>query len=108
MKKCLLGITLILLLMLTIGCKKNDKSVIGKWKSYESDNEYYYLFNKDKTCSYEMTVARLDCTYEDDGENITILFKGNEKPNVYQYRFDGNKLIIIDSAGKDNKFTKIN
>ena len=53
-----------------------------------------------------MTVARLDCTYEEDGEKLTILYKGNEKPKTYQYRFDGSTLIIRDDTGKDNKFTK--
>ena len=103
MKKIFLGIILSLLLIITTGCKK---SIIGKWKAIETNNEYYYMFNKDKTCSYEMTVARLDCTYEEDGEKLTILYKGNEKPKTYQYRFDGSTLIIRDDTGKDNKFTK--
>jgi len=96
-------IFILLLLVVITGCKK---SIIGKWKAIETNNEYYYMFNKDKTCSYEMTVARLDCTYEEDGEKLTILYKGNEKPKTYQYRFDGSTLIIRDDTGKDNKFTK--
>ena len=103
MKKYFLGISLILLLILTTGCKK---SIIGKWRTIDTDNEFYYIFNKDKTCSYEMTVARLDCTYEDDGEKLTILYKGNETAKVFQYHFDGSTLIIKDDAGRDNKFTK--
>ena len=103
MKKYALGIVLFLLLFLTTGCKK---SIVGKWKAIETDNEYYYIFNKNKTCSYEMTVARLDCTYEADDEKVTILYKGSEKPKTYQYFFDGNTLIIKDDTGKDNKFIK--
>ncbi len=96
-------IFILLLLVVITGCKK---SIIGKWKAIETNNEYYFVFNKDKTCSYEMTVARLDCTYEEDGEKLTILYKGNEKDKTYQYRFDGSTLIIRDDTGKDNKFTK--
>ena len=103
MKKFILGLTLVLLLIITTGCKK---SIVGKWKSIDNDNEYYYIFNNDKTCSYEMTVARLDCTYEIDDEKITILYKGNDNPKTFKYHFDGNILIINDDTGKDNKFTK--
>ena len=103
MKNYVLGITLLLLLFITTGCKK---SIVGRWKSIETTNDYYYIFNDDKTCSYEMTVARLDCTYELDDEKITILYNGNDKPKTYQYRFEDNMLIIRDNTGKDNKFIK--
>ena len=103
MKKYLLGIVLFSLLFLTTGVKK---SIVGKWKTIETDNEYLYICNKDKTCSYEMLVARLDCTYEDDGEKLTILYKGNKTPKTFYYHFDGSTLIIKDDAGKDNKFIK--
>lgn len=101
MKKYFLGITLILLLILTTGCKK---SIVGKWKAV--DDEYYYIFNRDNTCSYEMIVARLDCTYKVDDERITILYKGTDKAKAYNYRFEENTLIITDDTGKDNKFIK--
>ena len=104
MKKYLLGILAILLVFLTTGCKK---SVVGKWKAIDKENEYYYIFNKDKTCSYEMTVARLDCTYEEDGSKLTILYDGTEKPTTFEYRFEKETLIIKDETGKDNKFVKV-
>ena len=103
MKKYFLGITLLILLFLTTGCKKD---IVGKWKSVDEDNEYYYIFNNDKTCSYEMKVARLDCTYEKDNETLTVLYKGIEEPRNYKYRFEDNNLIITDENGNDNEFTK--
>ncbi len=103
MRKYLLIALLCSLLILTTGCKK---SIVGKWKSVESATEYYYIFNKNKTCSYEMTVARLDCTYEEDGKKLTILYNGNPNPTTYEYRFENNILIIKDSSGNDNKFIK--
>ncbi len=103
MKKYFFGILLISLLFITTGCKK---SIVGKWKSIDKENEYYYIFNADKTCSYEMTVARLDCTYEENEQKLTILYNGNEKPNTFEYRFEGKKLIIKDENGNDNKFIK--
>ena len=103
MKKYLLGVVLISLLIITTGCKK---SIVGKWKSLDSDNDFYYIFNKDKTCSYEMTVARLGCTYEEDGKKIDILYKGNDKPNTFEYYFNGSILVIKDNANKEYRFTK--
>ena len=103
MKKYNLGIIFIILL-LTTGCGK--KSIIGKWKSTDTKDEYYYNFNKDKTCSYEMKAARLDCTYEIDENKITILYKGSKKSNTFEYQFKGNTLIITDENKNENKFTK--
>ena len=71
----------------------------------ETNDEYYYIFNEDKTCSYEMKVARLDCSYEIDDTTLTILYDGNESANAYKYRFDKHTLVITDNNGKDNKFT---
>ena len=101
-KYFLYGILFLSILMMT-GCGKNK--IIGKWKAIDSKMEYYYIFNEDKTCSYEMTVARLDCTYEDDGKKLTILYKGNDTPSNYEYHFDDDTLIIT-TDGKDNKFIK--
>ncbi len=104
MKRYHFGILIFLLLFLTTGCKK---SIIGKWKAIDTKNEYYYIFNNNKTCSYEMLVARLDCTYEINDDKITILYKGDTKEKTYEYRFEKNTLIIKDDTGKDNKFTKV-
>ena len=102
MKKIFL-VAILLLSFLSTGCKK---SIVGKWKAIDTDNEYYYIFNKDKTCSYEMTVARLNCTYEINDKILTILYEGNSKSNTFEYQFKGNNLIIKDSTGKDNEFVK--
>lgn len=109
MKKYFIGIAIFLLLILSIILiitKNNKKSIVGKWKSIDSKDEYYYIFNKDKTCSYEMTVARLNCTYEVIDSKLKILYDGNEKENNFEYRFEKKTLIIKDDTGKDNKFIK--
>lgn len=103
MKKYFFGVFILLSLFLFTGC---GKSIVGKWKSTDTNNEYYYIFNKDKTCSYEMSVARLDCTYEENDGKLQIIFKGSEKTNTYEYRFEKGVLIIKDNTGKNNKFIK--
>ena len=45
-------------------------------------------------------------TYEDDGKKVKILYNGNTIPGTYEYRIDGNKLIIKDSFGNDLEYTR--
>lgn len=99
-------LVLIIILSLFLVFNHSKKTIVGKWKSTDERNEYYYIFNEDKTCSYEMKVARLDCTYEVDENQISILYKGNDKANTFKYRFDGNFLIINDENNNDNKFIR--
>ncbi len=113
MKKNFLGITIILLLVLSIILvlvliTNKKKSIVGKWKAVDTESEYYYIFNDDKTCSYEMTVARLNCKYKQDNEKLTILYDGDDRKIKYEYRFQKDMLIIKDENGKDNKFVKAN
>ena len=82
----------------------NKKSIIGKWESIDSDFQYYYIFNEDKTCSYEMVGARLDCTYEENDDELIISYKGTNRKYTFKFRFEDDYLIIKDSTGKDNKF----
>lgn len=105
-KYIILGIVFISLVIIATNCIQ--KNIIGKWKAIDTNIEYYYIFNKDKTCSYEMKVARLDCTYELNDDKLTILYNGNTKANTYEYHFEGSTLIIKNDIGKDNKFIKEN
>ena len=102
MKKYHFVITSFLLLFLLTGCGK--QTIIGRWKAANSKDDYYYIFNDDKTCSYEMTVARLDCTFEENDDKLIVLYNGNSQPKTYKYHFDGNTLIITDDAGNENKY----
>lgn len=100
----MLLLLLLFILLLNTGSKK---SIVGKWKSVDKENEYFFYFNDDKTCSYEMKVARLGCTYEDDGKKITILYKGTDQSRTYEYHFEEEYLIISDDSN-NNKFIKQN
>ncbi len=103
MKKTIWVIALVLIL-LTTACGK--KGLVGKWRYDGSTTDYYYIFNDDKTCAYEMAGARMECTYEDDGTKVTILYNGNTLANTYEYRIVGDKLIIEDNTGKDVTYIK--
>ena len=99
MKKYLLGMALVLVVVVTTAC--GAKGIVGKWRQDGNSVDYYYIFNEDKTCAYEMAGARMECTYEDDGKAVTILYTGNTKASTYEYRIEDNKLIIKDSSGRD-------
>lgn len=105
MKRFVLFLVLCSFLLLNTGC--GNQSIVGKWKSYDTKDSYYYIFHLNHTCSYEMKNARLDCTYDDDGEILTILYKGNTNKSVYTYHFEKNTLIIQDESHKNHIFIKV-
>ncbi len=106
MKKIVLGITLSLLMVLVTGCGSKKEGLVGKWRADGYSTDYYYIFNEDKTCAYEMSGARMECTYEDDGTKVTILYSGNTAASTYEYTIDGDTLLIKDSLGNDVKYIR--
>ncbi len=108
MKKYIIGIIILLLILITIllVILLNKDNIVGKWKLINSDYELYYIFNDDKTCSYEMIGAKLDCTYEENGEELIILYKGDTVERKFNYYLKDDKLIIVDTVGKANIFSK--
>ena len=111
MKRSYVGIAILIILLLTIIIviiTDSQKSIVGKWKAVGTEKEYYYIFNEDKTCAYEMKVARLGCTYEENEGKLIILYDGNTEPTTYEYIFKRSMLIIKDETGKDNMFIKEN
>ena len=100
MKKGILSLLLVLTVaVLLTGCGKK-KGLIGSW-AYESGSGYVYTFNEDKTCSYEALGTKMECTFVDDGEKVSILYKGNTAASTYEYKIEGDTLTIKDSFGKD-------
>lgn len=99
MKKITIIVTLFLVVI--TGCEKQEK-IVGRWVHEPN----VYTFNEDKTCIYEVSGIRKECTYEIDGENILLLFKGNTVPDKIKFEIKGKKLIIKDSAEKQTEFEK--
>ncbi len=99
MKKGIISLALIVTVsVLLVGCGK--KGLVGTWE-YQNGAGYKYTFNEDKTCSYEAFGTKMECTYEDDGKAVKVLFKGNTIASTYEYKIDGDTLTIKDSFGKD-------
>lgn len=84
------------------GCGKKENTIVGKW----AHGSYVYTFNEDKTCSYDASGTKMECTYEVDGDNLSILYKGNTAPFKTTYKIDGNKLNIKDSFDNDTIYER--
>lgn len=105
MKKRMVMFSILLLLCVVVltGCgKEKKKTIVGKW----AHGSYVYTFNSDKTCSYDAAGTLMKCTYETDGDKLSILYDGNTASFDTTYSIDGNKLNVKDSFGSDTIYTR--
>lgn len=100
MKKVLIMFLFVGIFFIT-GCNKGN-TIVGKW----AHGSFVYSFNSDKTCSYDYGNTKMECTYEVDGDNLSITYKGNTVPFKTTFKIEGNKLIIKDSFNKDVEYIK--
>lgn len=81
----------------------NKDPLIGSW----ANGSFVYTFNENGTCSYAISqTGAMNCTYETNGNNISILYDGNTAPFKTTYKIEGNTLTVVDSFGKDTIYTK--
>lgn len=100
MKKILMLSVLVLGVFALGGCGTNK--IVGSWEL----NSFVYTFNKDNTCTYNVSGEDMKCTYKIDGDKLSIMFDNNTVPFDTTYKIEKNKLIIKDSYGKDVEYTK--
>ena len=84
------------------GCGKKEESIVGKWAL----GSFVYTFNKDKTCQYDAAGTIMKCTYEIDGDKISILYKGDSVPFETTFSIDGDTLNVKDSLGNDTLYKR--
>ena len=48
----------------------------------------------------------MECTYEVDGDKLSILYNGNSAPFETTYTIEGKKLNIKDSFGSDTIYER--
>ena len=105
MKKTILIVIMALIIALALavvtGCDSKG-NIIGSW----DHSGFVYTFNNDGTGSYNAAGTEIAFTYEDDGTKVSILYEGNTATGDYEYRIEGNKLIIKDSFGTDVEYIK--
>ncbi len=108
MKKNILVSFIVVMLCVTLfGCGNDKKEakkdpIIGKW----AQGSYVYTFNEDKTCSYDAAGTLMNCTYEINGDKISILYTGSTAPFETTFSIEGNKLNVKDSLGRDTIYEK--
>ena len=83
--------------------KGKKRTIIGLWAG-ATDDEFYYLFNEDKTGSYTMGVDIQDFTYTLKDDTVIIVFNGNTKEHIYKYSIDGDVLSIENDFGIVEKY----
>ena len=100
--KSLLVVSILFVCVIALtGCNKS-KGLVGSW----DHDGYVYTFNEDKTGNYDAKGTKMEFTYEDKGDKVSILYKGNTAASEFEYKIDGKKLIIKDSFGTDVEYTK--
>ena len=104
MKKNILGVVMIALCLVLVGCNKaKDKnSIVGKWAL----GSFVYTFNEDGTCEYDVSGKIMKCTYKTDGDKLSILYDGDTASFDTTYSIDGNKLNVKDSFDNDTIYTR--
>ena len=86
---------------------KNDNSIIGSWKNDELGYDFIYTFNEDGTGEYDAAGTIMEFTYEIDGNNISILYKGNTVSFDTTFKIKGDELNVVDSLNNDTIYKRI-
>lgn len=83
------------------------KGLVGTWEyTRGSGSSYAYTFKDDKTGAYSVYGTEMPFTYEDNGTTVTILYNGNTAASTFEYKIEGDKLIIKDSFGSDVEYKR--
>ena len=108
MKKILLFLLLVVGVFL-VGCD-DGKSIIGTWEHKEENYNTVYVYNKDGSGYYTLSVdgesEKTNFTYEIKEEKLIVNFDGFSEPFELEYRREKNKLYIKDDLGTETEFTK--
>lgn len=101
MKKLLVLVGL--LLILVTGCSKKE-GIVGTWYYYKDGStrtDVAYIFNEDKTGSYNFAGLENKFTYEINENVVKLVYTETSMPNEFEYEIKDNILIIKDSNGLD-------
>ena len=109
MKKYLLSVLLLLCVVTLVGCTKEEKkdTIVGKWENKLGSSSYVYTFNEDKTCEYNAAGTIMKCTYEVDGDKLSILYSDSTASFDTTYEIKDGKLNVKDSMGNDTYYNSI-
>lgn len=105
MRKIFLGVAVVALGTVLVGCGKSN-TIVGKWEYKMGTTSFIYTFNEDKTCSYDAAGTIMKCTYKVDGNKLSILYDGNTESFDTTYSIDGNKLNVKDSFNNDTIYER--
>ena len=101
-KKLLVVLVMVFGITFLTACGNKAEGIVGTW----NQGIYGYTFNSDDTGYYAVGDTKMEFTYEDNGNAVKILYTGNTMASTYEYKIEGNKLIIKDSLGKDVEYIR--
>ena len=107
MKKLFISIVLLMSLFMLTSCGKNE--LVGTWLYFDGSaikNEMFYVFNEDKTGSYNYYGGRQDFIYETKDNKITFKYIGSSDDTVRDYKVEKNTLTIKDGFNNDITYQK--
>ena len=106
MKKTLMFLFVAIFTIGLVGCGKKSESqnavkkvdpIIGSWDC----SGFVYTFNEDKTCTYAYSDSKMECTYEIEGDKLSIFYEDATVPFETTFKIEEDKLIIKDSLDED-------
>jgi predicted small secreted protein len=86
-----------------------SSGVVGEWAYSDEgtvNSSFLYTFNADMTGSYNIIG---DFTYTDDGKTLVFTYTDSDiytDPMDFDYRIEGDKLILIDDIGGETVYVK--
>ena len=75
-----------------------SSALIGAW-GWNGHRDCGYFFAPEGKGSYIFCGGEKTFEYSDNGDSVTVHFKGDLLPNKFRYVIDGDKLSIEDSFG---------
>jgi hypothetical protein len=85
----------------------SSNSIVGYWKNDSYGADFIYTFNDDGTGNYYVAGADMPFTYKTNGDQLSILFDGDDASFDTTYEVKGNVLNVADSLGEDTLYDRI-
>ena len=83
----------------------NKNSLVGRWHQDSSAWGYNFTSNTEGEYGTDSSMPS-KFTYSEDGKSITIKYENDDKETTYEYRIEGDKLILTDRFGVKRTYIK--
>ena len=109
MKKSLIGTLLVLITFILVACGgSNNSDLIGTWEREHDFGTTIMTFSEDETGTWTISGLSNEADFEWSTNNGTLTkeFLDIDEIEAFEYRIDGNNLIIIED-GNEFVYTRV-